>query len=390
MINNRVAFILGSKFPTVKAYGVTTRETVNVLSREGYSVRVYAMYSEYSDADYKSISKNIRNLHKNRIIDYLISKGEIDLKKIGQLSWNFGLILSIVTSRKMIKSFKPEIIWLRDPLIAFLCLRMFSKSQIVLEVHYKFNRMFVRTLTKNSNRVLFCPINLENGIFLKSAKQSFLSVLSPMAIRADQLPLEQEVSAFVRIVKQKKGNNLKIGYVGKLFPQGYSKGFEELIMLAKFYQDNSINNEVTIVGATAYEMKICLSMQKDFNIGEKFLKFQGHVSHSDALRIMKQFDILVLPVPIDTKYIGMPLKLLEYLSAGRITVIQESKLLSGFLKGKYQPNFYSRNSPGSLHVAIISAIDNSRLREQILDGIDFASSFTWERRTKRILSNLKS
>ena len=390
MINNRVAFILGSKFPTVKAYGVTTRETVNVLSREGYSVRVYAMYSEYSDADYKSISKNIRNLHKNRFIDYLISKGEIDLKKIGQLSWIFGLILSIVTSRKMIKSFKPEIIWLRDPLIAFLCLKMFSKSQIVLEVHYKFNRMLVKTLTKNSNRVLFCPINLENGIFLKSAKQSFLSVLSPMAIRADQLPLEQEVSAFVRIVKQKKGNNLKIGYVGKLFPQGYSKGFEELIMLAKFYQDNSINNEVAIVGATAYEMKICLSMQKDFNIGEKFLKFQGHVSHSDALRIMKQFDILVLPVPIDTKYIGMPLKLLEYLSAGRITVMQESKLLSGFLKGKYQPNFYSRNSPDSLHVAIISAIDNSRLREQILDGIDFASSFTWERRTKRILSNLKN
>ena len=390
MINNRVAFILGSKFPTVKAYGVTTRETVKVLSQEGYSVRVFAMFSEYSDADYKCISKNIKHLHKNRFIDYLISKGEIDLRKIGQLSWNFGLILSIIASRKMIKNFKPEIIWLRDPLIGFLCLKMFSESQIILEVHYKFNRLLASTLIRNSNRVLFCPINLENGIFLKSAKQSFVSVLSPMAIRADHLPLEQEVSAFVQMVKQKKGNNLKIGYVGKLFPQGYSKGFEELIMLAKFYQDNSINNEVAIVGATAYEMKICLSMQKDFNIGEKFLKFQGHLSHSDALRIMKQFDILVLPVPIDTKYIGMPLKLLEYLSAGRITVIQESKLISGFLEGKFQANFYSRNSPGSLHVAIISAIDNSRLREQILDGIDFASSFTWERRTKRILSNLKN
>ena len=37
----KIAFLLGSAFPTPKAYGITTRETMNVLIKDLFTVRVF-------------------------------------------------------------------------------------------------------------------------------------------------------------------------------------------------------------------------------------------------------------------------------------------------------------------------------------------------------------
>ena len=48
----RLAYVLGTQFPTPRAYGVTTRETLEVLLDYSIEFRIFCLKSSYSDKDF--------------------------------------------------------------------------------------------------------------------------------------------------------------------------------------------------------------------------------------------------------------------------------------------------------------------------------------------------
>ena len=102
--------------------------------------------------------------------------------------------------------------------------------------------------------------------------------------------------------------------------------------------------------------------------------------------MMKKFDVLVLPLPKDSKYTGMPLKLLEYLAAGRITLVANSVITTSVFQGEFSPYFYLPGNAISLFDSLHFAISDSALKKNIESGIKFASQFTWELRSNKMLS----
>lgn len=382
----RIAFVMGSKFPTSKAYGVTTRETLKSLINSSCDVRIFCHRSNYLDEDFATIANTISNYRFNRLSSILIKFGENGVNRFNQLSWLVGTWISLLLNLTLIKSFKPGVVWTRDPMIAFICLKGVPNIRVVLEVHNTGNKILFKSLSRYKNRVYFFPINTINDNFLKSINFDLETNLAPMAISSEHLATENQIDEYIEQLKIKQKQNLRIGYVGNFAPQGYSKGIEDLIELSRICQLNSNNFEITLIGCTDSEKNSYELHRKKLGIDVAYLKFVTHISHSEALIMMKKFDVLVLPLPKNSKYTGMPLKLLEYLAAGRITLVANSVITTSVFQGEFSPYFYLPGNAVSLFDSLHFAISDSALKKNIESGIKFASQFTWELRSNKMLS----
>jgi glycosyltransferase involved in cell wall biosynthesis len=197
--------------------------------------------------------------------------------------------------------------------------------------------------------------------------------------------VQTEINKYLSSLSNKKTSPVKIGYVGRFAPGGYTKGIEDLINYANFSQTMNLNNEITLVGATESEIETYNSLRISLGISSKYLKIRPHVSHSMAVKMMSNFDALILPKYSSEYYIGMPLKLLEYLASGRITIIANIDLYTRFFNQSFKPFLYTPGDLISLDYSLNSALNDKKLREKLNAGVNFASNFTWQRRTSKIL-----
>jgi len=382
---NRVAVIIGSRFPTNKAYGVTYRETLKVLLNESFTVKIYCVKGRYFDKDFAELSPYIHNYNQNLLSKLTLKIGEQGTGIVNQIFWVSSLVMNLFLNFKHFKLFNPTIIWTRDPLIALFCARKLPSTKIVLEIHSKSSRLILGKLKKYQSRIYFFPINYQNDMFLKSCIGNAVSDLAPMGIRTETLATKYDVDTFLERLASRKWSNLNVGYVGKFSTQGYSKGVEDLIELARLFQFYSMGHRITVIGIPENQIQKLIDKRNSLKIKAEIIQFEEHVSHTDALIKMKSFDILILTLPNNQIYNGMPLKLLEYLASGRITIAARSDLVQRLFLEKFQPYFYESGNAEDLLKRISTVQRDQELSTRILNGIFFASKYSWESRTKKIL-----
>lgn len=385
----RISFVLGSKFPTSRAYGVTTRETLEVLLKHSIKFNVYCLKSSYTDQDFDQIMKNVIYMRVLRISKILRNLSNYGNSKVNYVIWRLALFLDLFINFRAIKNFAPNVIWTRDPFIAYLLLKWCSKVQVILEVHESVGTIFYKKLI-NLQRVHFFPINKENNSFLcelSGSKKTY--EIMPMGVRNYSTPSVKEIDQYVKNLDKSTQSIITIGYVGALEPSGYSKGIEELIRLSTYFQNNSLRYKILLIGASESELKKYTNIKNNLNLSSRYLSILPHVSHSEALLGMKKCDILILPAYKSKLYMGMPIKLLEYLISGRITLIGDCELYRNFLPDYLHPLLYSSGDPEVLTRFIKSAHENRNLYKLLEMSVSFSSSFTWEKRTLRMLDSIR-
>lgn len=385
MNRNRLAVILGSRFPTDKAYGVTFRETFKVLFNESNTLKIFCVKGKYFDKDFDGLAPYIHNYHQSVLSKLAIKIGEQGTGRVNQVFWISSLVINLFLNFRHIKLFNPTVIWTRDPFIALFCAKKLSDVKIVLEIHSKSNRLILGQLKKYQSQIYFFPINYPNDLFLKSCISNAVSNLAPMGVRTETLATKYDVETFLENLAARKWRNLHVGYVGKFNPQGYSKGLEDLFELARLFQSRSMGHRITLVGIPANQIQTLVDKREALKIKPKILQFEKHLSHTDALVKMKSFDILVLTLPNNQIYNGMPLKLLEYLACGRITIVAKSDLTQNLFLEEFQPYFYESGDAESLLKQVLIVQKDQELSSRILSGIIFSSKYSWESRTKKIL-----
>jgi len=387
MSNNKVkiAYVIGASFPTVKAYGVTSRETINVILENKFQSKVFCLHGKYSDSDYKKINKIILPFSKNWISRMLIYFGTLGSMKLNFICWRIGLAIIILRNSRVVKDFKPDIIWIRDPMIAYLYLRNFVHVKIILEVHDSSGAFFYKMLFKYNSRVNYFPINQQNKNFLIRLNPKAKINIAPMGIQTKNLATKNDCAKFINTLKRRKFKEIRIGYIGKISPGGYSKGIEDLIEFAKYAQNKNLDLSVTLVGATDSELIKLNNSRSKLAIKKTYLNFRPHVKHSQALSLMQHFDVLVLPAYNSDNYIGMPLKLLEYLSTGKITIIANMDLYKNIFENTFNPFYYTPGDVLSLEKSINSAIRMRDLDKYLIAGVKFASNYSWTNRTLNMI-----
>jgi glycosyltransferase involved in cell wall biosynthesis len=383
--NKKIAMVISAPFPTQKAYGITTRETLLSLKSLEYEAKLFSMRGTYTDPDYSKVMDMIIPFPQDILYRVLISLSSKGRKKINLILWRIAIIESFLRIYSEVRAFNPNLIWLRDPVLAFISRRLFPKITIILEVHDFSSQYFLNKLILNCKNMIFYPINQNISRFILSLNNLVLMQIAPMGIRKESIASEIDVTLYVEKIKNSLNHKIKIGYVGNMAPGGYSKGIEDLILLAEFNMKNSINAEVVLIGANDSELAKFKRIQNSLNIEDRFLKFYPHVSHSKAINSLKGIDILVLPMPKSKNYVGMPIKLLEYIAAGKIVMVADCSLFRSFFNENYRPFFYGSEDIPSLSREINKAICDENLLSKLLEGTQFASNYTWSSRTKNMI-----
>jgi glycosyltransferase involved in cell wall biosynthesis len=384
-VNKKIAMVISAPFPTQKAYGITTRETLFSLRSLEYETKIFSMKGTYTDPDYSKIMDMITPFPQDILYRFLISLSSKGRKKINLLLWRIAIIEGFLRIYPEIRVFNPNLIWLRDPVLAFISRKLFPKTTIILEVHDFSSQLLLNKLILNCRNIILFPINQNISRFISSLNDRVLMQLAPMGIREENVASEIDISLYVERIKNSSNNRIKIGYVGNMAPGGYSKGIEDLILLAEFNMKNSINAEVVLIGANETELAKFKRIQNSLNIEDRFLKFYPHVSHSEAINSLKGLDILVLPIPKSKNYVGMPIKLLEYIAAGKIVMVADCSLFRSFFSENYRPFFYGSEDIPSLSREIYKAVCDENLLSKLLEGARYASNYTWLNRTKNMI-----
>ena len=201
---------------------------------------------------------------------------------------------------------------------------MLLKKEIILEIHHdtKIEGRITKFILKNFN--FLNKKNLLNIVAItNSVKNLFIKKYQVNPKKITVLPS----GSSIRLTRQPRLSNnkrLKIGYFGSI---SASKGINTLIKLSKI----DPGNDYYIYGGTKEEIyKI-----KKRNIN-KNLYLNENIPYAGLSKIMIKMDILTIPYTKIIRSIGevdeiskytSPLKLFDYLAAGKIIISSDLKVL---------------------------------------------------------------
>ena len=388
----KILFIVTASFPTAKAYGVTTRETMTAAKNLEHEVYSLSLKSNYSDSDYDEIYSSLKYLRVNKTINYLKNISFRSTNYFSRAAWIIMQNLLLRFNYKEIDEIRSDLIWCRDERTASTLRKLFPKKTIVVEIHSNPKNKILNKLAKVSeeNLLILAPIN-QNLMNRLKINFDLKKCIAAMSISANLLENKETIIKFSESIKDRRTNDeFRIGYVGKFFPGGFSKGYEDLVDLAVLYKDIGVERSISLSGGLENEVREVAKRVSPYNLSTKNFEITGHLKHSDSLAKVKSLDIVVLPEPRDPNYLGSPLKSYEACALGRILVVADCSINRNQFGDVEFIYWYQSKSVKSLADVIDFALNDELLCEKLLKQIEFASRFTWEARVNNVLAAITS
>lgn len=386
----KVGILLSGRFPTEKAYGVTTNGTIKSLLDLGHEVIVYGIKSDYFGEIPEDKHFTVENYRENLLSLFLKKISFGNYGKFNQIAWKVYWILAKNLNKKQMSKCGLDVLWIRDiHMLRFSC---FAKN-VVIEIHQKTKESGYSKLARvaQSQNLLVAPISAVLLNSLKKIRADLKITYAPMGINSNMISNHKSSKEFVSNLVhriQTKSGKLQIGYVGKFYPNGYSKGVEDILELSRIREPLSELFNISLTGGTEREI---LKLQSEIihrQLSIQNLEVNPHVPHAVALEKMRNLDVIILPKPASEDYLGFPLKCIEAVASGRIVLAAMCRTYTDIFSDLFQPYWYEPGYAGSLYNSIVEALSDSQLEAKINTGLAFAEQFSWETRTKNIISHL--
>ena len=388
----KVLILLQGRFPTEKAYGVTTTGTIKSLLRLGHQVVVFSLDTNYEGLDFKD--KNFKLVHYKET--KLSTRAKLlafsGLGIINKISWYAFWKLTYRHNKSGIWAEGADVFWIRD----FAMLHFVpKKSPIIFELHGLMNKAKIielRFKVRDQIAVL-APISKSIEDRLNALRSCREIVRAPMGIDHEFLESKEGIQEFMKRIELLRSisfEGLKIGYIGKFSPNGYSKGTEDLLELAKYNLKVQAKYEISITGGTDKEIISATHKLSEYGLTTNDVEISGHIPHRAVFGKMRELDVLVLPMPASKGYAGFPLKSIESIASGRIVIAARCKIYEDIFNQGFEPFWYEPGNAISMNFAIKEALSDESLEDRLGRGIEFSSRFTWDARTKALLDSLIS
>jgi glycosyltransferase involved in cell wall biosynthesis len=388
----KVIILLQGRFPTEKAYGVTTTGTIKSLLRLGYQVTVFSLGTDHDRLDFKDRNFKLEHYLETKLSRRAKLFAFSGLGLLHRISWGVFWKLTYRHNKLAILAEEGDIFWIRN----FGMLHFVPKKRpLIFELHGLTNRaQIIKLRFKIRDRIaVLAPISKSIEDRLSILRSSREIVRAPMGIENEFLESKEGIQKFkerIELLRSFNFKGLKIGYIGKFSPNGYSKGIEDLLELAKLNLKVQTEYEISIVGGTNRELISATHKLSDYGLTANDVKISGHIPHRTVFGKMKELDVLVLPMPASKGYAGFPLKSIESIASGRIVIAARCKIYEDIFSEGFEPFWYEPGNAISMNFAIKEALSDQSLEERLGRGIEFSSRFTWDARTKALLDSLIS
>ena len=374
----RIAIVLNGRFPTDKAYGVTTGATYKELVKLGHEVFIYA-FPNQTKIEVDSIFKveSFSEDFKSKFVRKLFSKNKRITSKI---LWKIYLMKYLEWVKGDISKKKIELLWIRD----YNSIKITEELRIktLLEIHQKLDKQKISRLNQIKDLLVLAPISkslISNIEEFKGQK-----VFAPMGIGENFLTSKTEINKYCKSIKEK--NKYTITYAGKLFPGGISKGTDVLIAILNIIVSSKNNFKLKIVGGDQKEL---FKLKRLFNYDyvKNYLELIGQVEHEKVIQYLKETDFIILPSSADPNYLGFPLKAIESCASGKIMLVEDCPTYRNiFADESVTLIWFSKSNLSQLFDEIGNVLRNDQLENLMLKNVHFAKEYVWANRIKKILS----
>ena len=184
-------------------------------------------------------------------------------------------------------------------------------------------------------------------------------------------------------------SRLKVGYVGHLYP---GRGIEVIVELARRCPWAQFH----IVGGTAEHLRFW--RQEIASVAN--IQLHGFVPPAQAQHYCQACDVLLAPYQtkvavagkgaLDTAGYMSPLKIFEYMAAGRPIVCSDLPVLREVLRHKNNAWLCSPNRVDQWQDALVQLRDQPGLRRRLGEQArkDFEACYTWKMRATKVLQGL--
>lgn len=365
----RILFLLTARFPSTKAYAVTTNGTISALQSLGHETYVFS-------------SSNLETESETYFVKWLLKfRSSLFSKKYwGRLVFNLLRIKMFLRAQKLYGG-KIDLVWNRELALTFLALLFMREAVVVTEIHQRqerVNRMLLYFLSK-SRRVIICPIKAS---LTKQPRHSRYShILAPMAVDLDFIRIGHE-----RLVTD-RGKFNKILYIGNVSNRYQEECVKYLLKNIIPLLDCTQIECVTIIGIPALWLENHFPREALCN---PKLKNLGYINHKEIPKLVLPGMIGVLSY-FENKYFQntFPIKAVEYASLKVPVIVSDTKANREVYPDECGMFFQMRSGGLELSEGILAAIENPiRLLEQSTRAFTWAQEFTYEKRALRILDEV--
>lgn len=303
-------------------------------------------------------------------------------------SKTFSKYLNSTAIKKQTNEFQPDIIYLRSPSLLHAALR--TNSSIIVELHKdklhsRFNlidryweKLLVKGLKENQIKKVVCISEALSKIWIKKGIPDDSIITEHDAINPKNFKNYKS--------NYKEGlnkNSTTIAYVGSLYK---NRKIENIIILAeKFPKHNFL-----VIGGPNERANYFSRIVNDNQVQN--IQFLGPVPHDKVSQYLFQSDILLAlwSSKVPTMDYCSPLKIFEYMAAGKIIVAHGFPPIKEVLKDGYNAILSNPDDIDDLITKTDYAIQlhksgtniDKQAREDVLNN------YTWEGRVKRILSHV--
>jgi glycosyltransferase involved in cell wall biosynthesis len=360
-MSKSVWFVLDARYPTEKAYGVTTGFTAKAVEILGnYNVTLVT----------PKIDKNIEKMIKIievKIPFYNVRHGEL---KKDKLFYNLGKLLYPIKLSYIIKR-NNSIIWLRDIRMALV----FSLLgyRVICEIHRtpsaisKIELSFLKIMPKITLVLISEYLREKLGIKITN------SVIAGMAVDKNELSNIKQTS---------NGDQFVVGYIGSSHSSGNKLSIKVVLEAASALELINSSIKFRFIGfqISDYDQLTISSLPKN-------VEFLGRISRFDIIKEIDKFDIGLVIYP-DTDYFldSFPIKIVEY-AARHIPIVASNTRANKRILENHKALYFNLNSSDSLTECIIRVAQDKKIAESISsNAFEWVKLLTYENRAIKVLN----
>ena len=337
----RITFISQARFPTEKAHGHQIAEVCAALERNGHDVTI--------------LSPEIRNALKESAHGYYGFSGKLGVEKLrvfdalskwwvpGNFAFSFTMRSYGKALKKWLAQHPTDLLYTRSPRLLKSLLQ--TDIPVVLELHTlpRRSRLFIHRC--NACRLVVC------------LTEPMRTHLISWGVEASQVIVEGDGVDLQRFEKMPESVSAKaewkvpvdrpvIGYVGSLVTRGtMEKGVKELIEAVALLKEKIVGQErsfptifsayLWIIGGPRDAISRYRRLAEKKGLTKEDIRFEGPIKSDRVPSALAACDVCVYPAPASKHAFFQrdtsPLKVFEYLAAGKPTVCADIPPLRGVI-----------------------------------------------------------
>lgn len=374
----KIYFHMTSRYPTDKAYGVTTGESARALRKLGHQVLII---SSSAEPDKKIIDQYANEVLLVKAPFFYSMRAIFDgIKIIGPIFFRLTSILNSYKLKLLFRESLPDVVWTRDALSTLVLLGKCQSTHVVLEIHHPpsvISRIAINWLARG-HKVRLLTIQNSYRTTLRELFPKCEVFYGPMG--ASETFLNVGKTKLEGTLMQKREKTLRFCYLGRSHSSGMDNGLKQL--LNHWHTILPSEATLTILGLSEVEALALFKQKSQENI-----MFSGVLSHSEVPEFLKQFDCGIVPYPPSAyNSARFPIKLVEYCAAALNVVLTNTDSHLEILNSEIG-YFYEANDSDSLSrvIAEIRA-DPIKARLKAEMGYKWAQGYTYEDRVRPVIS----